>query len=651
MPSQNLPKPNLPGQDNSKSNPMQPPQLNTKQVAQSTSTTPSQSPQAIFDSNQEKTTNPQPPQTKDSQSIPGGSLSRENPGGTPPGIKVSSPDIKLEETNQKKDEKIDPNPIAPISKPAVNSVPSMPNRQMPKPMTPAPGMKLPNPGIPSAPSQLVKEQSATIGAAASQAKTDINPLNQENKNNQAAPQTPAAAAAPKQKPPKEKKKISLPIMIAGGVALILILVLVISQVFGGNKKEEPTTTVKEDLGVVETAEPVSLTYWGLWEDSQIISEVIADFEEKNPNVTIDYRKQSHLDYRERLQQAIASGNGPDIFRFHATWGMMIGESLAAMPTDVMTATEYQNTFYPVAYDQLQINGQIIGIPLMYDGLALIYNKEMLKTANLSVPTTWSELRSVANQLTVPSNPSERSNTNITRGGLAIGNAGNVDNFSDILALLILQNGGNPADPSSKYVTDAVTFYTNFAKQDKVWSDRLPNSTVAFARGEAAMILAPSWRIHDIQNLNPDLDFGVAPVPQLDSANPVAWATYWAEGVSDKSKNKDVAWAFLKYLSSPEVLKKFYADASKIRSFGEIYSRQDMKAELESDELVAAYLEDAPIASSWYMASFTHDNGINDQIIKYYEDAVNAVLSGQNVEKSLETTIDGVDEVLTKYGLQ
>ena len=647
MPSQNLPKPNLPGQGNSKGNPMQPPQLNTKQVSQPGSTTPSQAPQAIFDSSKTDSVSTPSLESNKSQSIPGGNLSRENPGGTPPGIKVSSPELKVEDSSSKQEDNTKAKPIASTSQPA-KPVPPMMNRQMPKPMPPAPGMKLPNPGSAPIPGQLAKapssETSNPVVAQASNSKAN------NDTQVKSAPQTQAPAAPAQPKQPKGKKKISLPIMIAGGVALILILVLVISQVFGGNNKEETTSTVKEDPGLVETAEPVSLTYWGLWEDSQIISEVINDFEEKNPNVTIDYRKQSHLDYRERLQQAIASGNGPDIFRFHATWGMMIGESLAAMPTDVMTATEYQSTFYPVAYDQLQINGQIVGIPLMYDGLALIYNKEMLKTANLSVPSTWSELRSVANQLTVPSNPSDRSNTNITRGGLAIGNAGNVDHFSDILSLLILQNGGDPADPSSKYVSDAVTFYTNFAKQDKVWSDRLPNSTVAFARGEAAMILAPSWRIHDIQNLNPDLDFGVAPVPQLDSANPVAWATYWAEGVSDQSKNKDVAWAFLEYLSSPEVLQKLYADASKIRSFGEIYPRQDMAAELESDELVAAYLEDAPIASSWYMASFTHDNGINDQIIKYYEDAVNSVLSGQNVEKSLETTIEGVDEVLTKYGL-
>jgi len=74
----------------------------------------------------------------------------------------------------------------------------------------------------------------------------------------------------------------------------------------------------------------------------------------------------------------------------------------------------------------------------------------------------------------------------------------------------------------------------------------------------------------------------------------------------------------------------------------------MAAELQTSEMVGAYVADAPIAKSWYMSSFTHDNGLNDQIIKYYEDAINAVLSSTNVEKALETTVTGVNSVLTKY---
>jgi ABC-type glycerol-3-phosphate transport system substrate-binding protein len=69
----------------------------------------------------------------------------------------------------------------------------------------------------------------------------------------------------------------------------------------GGVAGKPKTPVKQ----------TSLIYWGLWEPSEVMTSVITDFETANPQYKIDYRKQSHKDYRERLQTAIASGNGPD----------------------------------------------------------------------------------------------------------------------------------------------------------------------------------------------------------------------------------------------------------------------------------------------------------------------------------------------------
>ena len=42
--------------------------------------------------------------------------------------------------------------------------------------------------------------------------------------------------------------------------------------------------------------------------------------------------------------------------------------------------------------------------------------------------------------------------------------------------------------TSKESQDALSFYTNFVKEDKVWDDKLPSSTVAFAIGYVAVML-------------------------------------------------------------------------------------------------------------------------------------------------------------------
>ncbi|MCC6711462.1 MAG: extracellular solute-binding protein, partial [Candidatus Pacebacteria bacterium] len=315
---------------------------------------------------------------------------------------------------------------------------------------------------------------------------------------------------------------------------------------------------------------------------------------------------------------------------------------------VMSATEFKESFYPSASQMLQIDGKIVGLPMMYEGLGLYYNKDILQTAGVQPPATWAELKKLASDLSVPADKNARKGGNITRGGLAIGNTDNVDHFSDILGLLILQNGGDPAEPAFTEVRDALIFYSNFVTEDAVWDTSLPTSTVAFAKGDAAMMFAPTWRAHEVKELNPSLDFGIAPVPQLSDEH-IAWANYWAEGVNEKSKAKEEAWKFLKYLTSADVMKKLYSAQSNIRTFGEPYSRVDLAQELASDPYVAGILKDAPIATGWYMSSATHDNGINDQIIEYYETAINDLVGGEDEEEVLLNLETGVKQVLRQYG--
>jgi multiple sugar transport system substrate-binding protein len=484
----------------------------------------------------------------------------------------------------------------------------------------------------------------------------------------APPKPPAAPTAPQIQASGAKKQPIfaqvqnsplkfIPIVL--GVLLVVgIIGFIASRFLGGSNSTSVTPTPTNtngtpstgnntptntgNTGSQATGKKTTLTYWGLWETSTVFEEVLADFEAANPTIDVNYVQQRHPDYRERLQTAVASKNGPDLFRFHASWTPMLKDELATMPSSVMSASEYKSTFYPVASEQLQVNGQIVGIPLMYDGLALYYNKEIFEKAGLQPPKTWAELKTQATQLTV------RSSDGIERAGVAIGNASNVEHFSDIIGLLMLQNGADLTDPTSKEAQEAIQFYTNFVKVDKVWSEELPSSTTAFARGEVAMMLAPSWRAHEVLAMNPNLKFGITSVPTLGSDR-VAWASYWAEGVNSKNGNQADAWKLLKYLSSKDVMQKLYNDQAQVRTFGEPYSRVDLADTVATDPYVAPYLADAPNASSWYLNSYTHDNGINDQLIKYYADAVNAVVAGTKTPPAAMQTVEqGTSQVLRQY---
>lgn len=495
------------------------------------------------------------------------------------------------------------------------------------------------PGAPSGPGQLPPRPAAPgqmppAKGAIPSAPLVAKPILSDPKS--ANGQTPSGA-----KPAEVKKSVLrfLPIV------LLLLVVLgvawfLISKVLAPKTPVATTPTTTKTTAKTQTV----ITYWGLWESTPVLQETLAQFESQNPGIKVNYQQQTYRDYRERLQAAIAGGKGPDVFRYHASWVPMLRSELSEMPATVYSAAEYSSTFFPIANQQLQSNGKYVGVPLMYEGLALIYNKEIFNTANAQPPKTWAELRDLAVRLTI------RDGRQIRRAGVAIGNAANVDNFSDILGLLMLQNGANPADPTSPKAQEAIQFYTDFYTKSKVWDSSLPNSTVAFARGDVAMILAPSWRIHEIKTQNPNLTIGVAPVPQLGSSK-ITWASYWAEGVSAQSKNKEASWKLLKYLSSAEALQKLHSDASKERNFGELYPRVDMANMLSDSPYAAAYLSDAPYAKNWYLNSFTHDNGVNDQIIKYYEDALTSLANETGgASASLTTVAQGLLQILRQYNL-
>ena len=138
------------------------------------------------------------------------------------------------------------------------------------------------------------------------------------------------------------------------------------------------------------------------------------------------------------------------------------------------------------------------------------------------------------------------------------------------------------------------------------------------------------------------------VPQLSSQRETNWATFWGEAVSKYSKNSEEAWKFVKFLTSAEAQKLLYAEASKVRLFGEPYSQISLSAEIANAPVVGAFVTQGPKYKFWYLSSNTFDAGINDEMIKYFEDGINAILGGTDPQVALQTVDKGVKQVLDKY---
>lgn len=399
---------------------------------------------------------------------------------------------------------------------------------------------------------------------------------------------------------------------------------------------------------------ITLNIWGLWEDDSFLRPAISSYQSAHPNVTINYTHRASTNYRTIIQTQIWNKADPDIFMIHDSWLPMFLQApyLSSAPSSVMSLQDFSNSFYPVAKDSLTKDGQIYALPIEIDGLAMYYNEDLLNPVGAQVPKYWIPTSLGPDFITEMLKVRVIDSQGVIKtAGAALGTTGNVDFWPDIIGLLFSQQPGADLNhPSSNIGAQVLKFYTGFVTQPqyKTWDATLESSTQAFEEGKLAFYFAPSWKADEIRRANPQLHFKIAPVPQLPGDTPVSWASFWALAVSKKSQNQAAAWDFLKFLTSAQTEKLLYSEASKVRLFGEPYSRRDLASEVAGDPWAGAFVNQGPQYKFWYLSSQTFDSGINEGMIKYYEDAINATLAGTDPATALQTTEKGVTQVLTQF---
>lgn len=380
--------------------------------------------------------------------------------------------------------------------------------------------------------------------------------------------------------------------------------------------------------------PVTLNVWGLWESPEVMTTLSDKYKTEHPNVTLNYDDRSVLtpeDYKERVFSRLGSESTLDILLVHNTWVKSLSPLLSPLPSNVISATEYKDKFYPVAAESATVTDSIYGVPAFYDGLVLVYNKDHFKEIDqLEPPTSWEEFRKLAIELTV-----KGSDNKIVRAGAAIGTANNIDFFSDILGLLLAQTGANiPDDMDSRAAQDALLFYTDFVKEYGVWDNSFPEASTSFAEEKVSMILVPSWNLLDILNARPDLNIGVAPVPQALENNPVSWGSFWMYVVPANSTNKAAAWDYIKYITQQDQQLMAYNSATQFRQFGAPFSLSSLASQVLSNPYIGPVLQSAPYAKSGVIAGRS-GNVVQVSALK---DAVNAVLDAKTNSVSAATIL-------------
>jgi len=283
----------------------------------------------------------------------------------------------------------------------------------------------------------------------------------------------------------------------------------------------------------------------------------------------------------KLLTAVAAGNPPDVM-LASRYG--IAEYMDAV-TILNDLAERDNInadmFYEWAWEEANYDGQLLGLP--YDGTAraLFYNKDHFKEAGLDPekpPLTISELEEYAKKLTM------RENGKITRFGF-------IPWYGEgWLYTWGWAFGGEFYDETTGKVTanhpkivEALTWMTSFAEQFGIENVTSFTSSAGsdamnpFIAGQLSMMVTGNWMIGQIEQYNPDLNYGISYIPTPDGKNFTTYVGGRALIIPKGAKNLEEAWTFVKWMCTSEEgqsLKKITMEFS---------ARPDVNAKIYDDD--------------------------------------------------------------------
>lgn len=400
----------------------------------------------------------------------------------------------------------------------------------------------------------------------------------------------------------------------------------------------------------KASQRVTLNVWGTVDDIDVYQEFFNEYRAFHPNVSINFRRLRLEEYEDRLLNAFADDRGPDIFLVHNTWvGKYVNKTvplpastkiayavvaggikkdttweLRAEPS--ITLRDFKDQYAdavirdavrtvpvpaptPTDPNATVRQERIVAAPVWMDTMALYYNKDLLNAAGIPTPPEhWDDFQDQVKKLTKLDGEGK-----ILQSAVGMGAARNVERGTDLLAVLMMQNGAQMAEPNGNPTFDlnpesnsgqrelppayqALEFYTDFAnpvKETFTWDATQPNSLDAFIQGKTAFFFGYAYHLDQIKSRAPKINLGITKLPQIEGNPAKNIANYWMWVVSKKSSNTDVAWNLLNSMMKPETSKKLLEKMKRPAA------RKALLPDQFADESVGVFASQVLTAQSWY----------------------------------------------------
>lgn len=291
-----------------------------------------------------------------------------------------------------------------------------------------------------------------------------------------------------------------------------------------------------------------------------------EYTAQNPNIT--FRNEilgGGTKWQTILKGKFAAGEGPDIF-------IVEGPSQARLWGDHIADLSDQpwvEKALPFTLKDMQIDGQLMGMPVNLEGYGYIYNKDIFQEAGVEErPTTLTALREAAQKI------KDAGYTPFMTGystwwvislhsvNVAFAQQDDPHGFIDQLNAGEASMAENPLFQDWQNVIDLTLEY---GEKNPLTTDHR-KQTQMFASGQAAMIQQGVWKEIDIYSANPDANIGLLPIPLNDDPAmdriPVGVPFYFVINKNSDPKVQEEAKKFLNFLVSSETGEHYITDVFK-----------------------------------------------------------------------------------------
>ena len=269
--------------------------------------------------------------------------------------------------------------------------------------------------------------------------------------------------------------------------------------------------------------------------------------EDNVDVTIKLEMPNAEQADQILRTRLASNDAPDLFTLHA---------IADIPTYYragyltdLSGQPFVDDLFEGVRNTVTYESEVVALPLESLAWGYLYNKEIFAEYGLTPPRTISEMEQVVDTLNnagIPPFVLAFQESWIPQLMMALSLGGVVNSQAPDFVQEMNIGDGSYADVAQVFEIIDLIMENGTERPFEVGS--MAGST-AFANGQAAMWVQGPWMAESILEANPDVSFGVAPLPVSENpdAAMINLATSTSLAVSPSSENQEIALELMNYL--------------------------------------------------------------------------------------------------------